>query len=122
MFLTEIAALALMAQAPIVVTGESGVGFDALMDGENAAAIAEIEANKALDAEDPARLINLGVAYARQGHTVKARELFQAAMQGEERLTLETSEGAWKDSRHLAKLALEKLDRGEFGGQRFATR
>ncbi len=73
MILTGAVAIALMAQTPIVVTGEPGVGYEALMNGNVAAAIAEIEANKELDADDPARLINLGIAFARQGHAEKAR-------------------------------------------------
>lgn len=122
MILTQIAAVALMAQAPIVVTGEHSVGYDALMDGDVSAAIAEIEANQTLEADDPARLINLGVAYAWTGQTAKARDAFETAMRESERVTLETSDGEWKDSRHLARLALKKLDNGDLGGLRMASR
>ncbi len=48
--------------------------------------------------------------------------MFEAAMWGDDRMTLETSEGRWKDSRHLAKLALEKLDDGDFYLERMAVR
>lgn len=122
MILTQIAAIALLAQAPIVVTGEHGVGYEPLMDGDAPAAIAEIEANQTLEANDPARLINLGVAYAWTGQTAKARESFETAMRNGERMTLETSDGEWTDSRHLARLALKKLDNGDLGGLRMAIR
>jgi len=122
MFLVEVAAVALMAQAPIVVTGEPGVGYEPLMQDRPAAAIAEIESNTRLDADDPALLINLGVAYARQGHTAMARAKFEEAMKSADRMTLETSEGEWKDSRHHARLALKMLDAGELVTQRMAVR
>lgn len=122
MILAEIAAAALLAQAPIVVTGDSGVGYEALMEGEVATAITEIEANQTLEADDPARLINLGVAYAWLGQTANARAAFETAMRGEERVNLETSDGEWKDSRHLARLALKKLDNGELHNLRMASR
>ena len=60
MILAEFAAVALLAQAPIVVTGDSGVGYEALMEGEAATAIAEIEDNQTLKADDPARLQSRG--------------------------------------------------------------
>lgn len=122
MILTQIAAFALMIQAPIVVTGDSIVGYEALMEGEYTRAIAEIEANKTLDADDPALLINLGVAYAGLGQIAKARDSFEAVMNDADRLTLETSDGEWKDSRHLARFALKKLDNNELGGLRMAVR
>lgn len=122
MILAEFAAVALLAQAPIVVTGDSGVGYEALMEGEAATAIAEIEDNQTLKADDPARLINLGVAYALIGQTANARDAFETAMRAEERVNLETSDGEWKDSRHLARTALKKLESGELHNLRMAIR
>ncbi len=58
------AALMAMAQAPTV---QSDVAFEQLVRGQDAAAIEQINANDALEADDPARLINLGIAYERRG-------------------------------------------------------
>lgn len=122
MLLTGFAAIALMAPAPALASEETGVGYEPLIEGKVAAAINEIEANETLDANDPARLINLGIAYANQGRTEEARALFEQAMNGNDRLALETAEGEWKDSRHLARLALKMLERGDFGSERMASR
>lgn len=122
MFLTGFAAFALTATASVVAADETGVGYTPLMEGRVSAAIVEIENNEQLDANDPARLINLGVAYAQQGRTAEARAMFEAAMRSENRAALETSEGEWKDSRHLARLALKMLDDGNLGSERIAAR
>ena len=48
--------------------------------------------------------------------------MFEAALRNSDRLTLETANGEWRDSRHLAKLALTMLARGDFRSDRFAAR
>jgi len=48
--------------------------------------------------------------------------MFEAAMRGSDRVVLETAEGEWKESRHLARLALQMLDRGEFRAEQMAAR
>ena len=90
------------------------VAFDELASQQNAEAIERIESNAALDEADPARLINLGIAYARQGRSDAARVLFERAAHDAERLNLETASGEWIDSRALARRALAALERGEF--------
>ena len=122
MFVTFISAI-LVAQsgAPLsqtLISDESPaaeeVAFTELSAGDNREAIVRIEANDQLDADDPARLINLGIAHARLGDEATARDLFRAAAISEQRLNLQTATGEWRDSRVLAKSALRKLDRGEF--------
>lgn len=103
-----------MAQGPAQALEPVDVAFDELAAQSNAAAIARIESNRQLDEADPARLINLGIAYARQGEPAAARTLFERAMRSSERLNLETATGDWVDSRALARRALAALDRGEF--------
>lgn len=103
-----------MAQAPAQALAPVDVAFDELAAEQNAAAIARIESNVELDQADPARLINLGIAYARQGRADAARALFERAARHAERLNLETANGDWIDSRALARRALAALDRGEF--------
>ena len=91
-----------------------GYGHDELMAGRHTAAIEEIMANETLEAEDPARLINLGIAHARDGDTAAARQMFEKVLTDRERVQLETSSGTWVDSRQLAARAIAMLERGEF--------
>jgi len=71
------------------------VAFEELSIGENSAAIERIEQNTDLDRDDPARLINLGIAHARRGYDIQARDMFAAAAKHEDRYQLETAEGDW---------------------------
>lgn len=121
MLMNGIAVLALMANAPAEIPAES-VGYEPLVEGRDAAAVEELNANTELTGDDPVRLINLGIAYARQGRTEEARAMFTAAMTNDDRFVLEVASGEWKDSRHLARLALKMLDGGEFGNARMAAR
>lgn len=88
------------------------VGYDQLVEGRDDAAITVI--NRQAGTDDPARLINLGVAYARKGDTEQARAMFRAAHSSTERVDLETASGEWVYSRVLARRALAMLDNGEF--------
>lgn len=112
--------------AAVMIAGQLGatqavdVAYNDLAAGNDAAAIERIEANATLDNADPARLINLGVAHARQGDSVTARKLFLAAIASQDRYQLETGSGSWVDSRNLAREALAALDRGEFSESRYA--
>ena len=98
------------------------VAYPSLAQGLDQQAIELIEANDALETDDPARLINLGIAHARKGDEVRARLYFQAAIDSRERYDLETVEGSWVDSRALARRAMKMLDRGEFGAARMTLR
>lgn len=106
--------LVMLAQGATATIEQVDVAYDALSAGRNAAAIAQIEGNDALDARDPARLINLGIAYARQGDAATARTLFQRVLSNGEGYMLETSRGSWVDASALAREALAKLDAGAF--------
>ncbi|WP_228242591.1 hypothetical protein [Porphyrobacter sp. GA68] len=96
------------------VTEALPVGSDELAAGNNAGAIAEIMAADSLSLRDPARLINLGIAHAREGDRRRAEAYFRAALRSEERASLETITGEWVDSRELARQGLRKLAAGEF--------
>lgn len=89
-----------------------GVGYSELIAGQDDAAITVI--NRQQETDDPARLINLGVAYARMGDTQRARAMFRAAHNAEERVDLETATGEWVYSRVLARRGLAMLDSGDF--------
>lgn len=107
------------AQAPVA----DGFGQQALVDGRDTAAIAAIMNNDSVENDDPARLINLGIAYARQGDATLARQLFEGVRDNRNRVELETARGEWVDSRRLASQALAMLERGEFApGSRMAAR
>ncbi|WP_145916851.1 hypothetical protein [Erythrobacter sp. QSSC1-22B] len=114
-----ILAMAQAAQAPAT----DNYGYEALVEGRETAAIATIMDNDQIANDDPARLINLGIAYARKGDAALARQLFEAARDNRDRVELETAEGEWIDSRRLARQALAMLERGEFSeGARIAAR
>ncbi len=100
---------------------QSDVAYEELSNDRNKAAIAKIEANTAVDAEHPARLINLGIAFAREGRFDEAEECF-AGVFDSERVQMETATGNWVDSHVLARRAIAELDRGAFGPQRLANR
>ncbi|QYJ06786.1 hypothetical protein [Qipengyuania flava] len=111
-------ALALMAQgtAGAVPAPEADydVGYEELVANENDAARKAIESCDTLAADDPARLINHGIALARTGNYDAARDQFEAAAGAGSSVELETADGRWVDSRRLARKALAMLDKGEF--------
>jgi Flp pilus assembly protein TadD len=85
------------------------VAFEALAQGRTAEAVAQLQQSRSQQVNDPAVLINLGTAYARQGRTSEARAMFEAAMKSSERYDLELADGSWVDSRKAAKMALANL-------------
>ena len=108
--------IAIVASGPIMVMGSSEgdyeIGYEELIADENAEALAIIERGDVLAHDDPARLINHGVALARTGQLAAAREKFSAVALHRERLELETNSGGWVDSRNLAERALAMIDAG----------
>lgn len=111
--LFAVAALSLLAE-PAPAQAQFDVAFDELAAAENSAAIEKIEANTQIDPSDPARLINLGIAYAREGRVLEARGLFEAVAKSDIRVSLETATGEWVDSHRLAHKALAMLDARQF--------
>ena len=83
------------------------VAYRALSEGRTAEALATLDVKTA----DPAVLINLGTAYARQGRVADARAAFTAAMHSRDHYYLELADGRWVDSRKAAKMALEGLEK-----------
>jgi Flp pilus assembly protein TadD len=77
-------------------------------------AIAVLERSRRADPEDPAVLINLGIAYAQTGREAEARDLFVAALAKRAAFDLATSGGRVSDSRQLARRAIRMLDHGQF--------
>lgn len=132
MIVTLIAGTMVLAQAAALPSGdsreievfssESQVGYEALMAGDNERAIAEIEGNRSLAKDDPARLINLGIAHANSGDEQRARKMFDAAVMSADQMELETSTGDWIYSRAIARTALRMLDDGSLRTARMAVR
>lgn len=110
MALFTIAAVLLMAPASTA----PDVASEDLLAQNNEAAIERIETSRRLDESDPARLINLGIAHAREGREDEAREMFRAVARSEATVRLELTGGEWVDSGDLARRALRMLDSGVF--------
>lgn len=91
-------------------TQQIDVAFDALAEGRTAEAVTRLQQSGGAEAGDPAVLINLGTAYARQGRIAEARAMFEAAAKSGDRYDLELADGSWVDSRKAAKMALANLD------------
>ena len=86
------------------------VAFEELSSGREAEAIAALKDARATDASDPAQMINLGTAYARQGRMKDAARAYRAAIASGTRYQVELADGSWSDSRDAARLALSRLD------------
>jgi len=87
----------------------ASVSSDALANGQYRQAVAELRQGSLDQVNDPARLINLGTAYARLGDFVNASDAFRRAMYSDVRYDLELADGSVVDSRYAARLALAKL-------------
>ena len=116
MTMTTALVVALVAQAPATIVvqpaSEFEVGYVELAAGDDGRAIERIEANTSLPTNDPALLINKGIALARLGHVDEARDNFEAAARGRHQMDLETMSGEWIDARTIAHRALTMLDAG----------
>lgn len=100
---------AVHAETPVsgeVVYPRGSIGYDALVSGDNEQAIAQILGNERVSRSDPAKLINLGQAYARTGRTAEAARLFTTAMQKRDQIDLVLANGQVINSREAARQAL----------------
>ena len=85
-----------------------------LAAGREDEALAVLQRAVAANPNDPAVLINLGIAWAQKGEEAKARTAFEAALNCDEVVELDTADGTATDSRRLARKAIRMLERGEF--------
>ena len=95
---------------------KGSVGYEALMLGENERAISQIKTNAQVSRHDPAKLLNLGTAYARTGRTNEAADVFMIAMQNKDSVDLVLADGRVMNSKDAARKAYAGLQ------QRIATR
>lgn len=98
--------------AAVAAQPVADVGYTELMRGEENAAIAVIGADQV--GYDPAKRINLAVAYARRGDAELARRHFQTVIDNREITELQTSTGEWIDARTIARRGIAMLDQGGF--------
>lgn len=111
------ATLLSQAQAP-VLTVEANldrieVGYTELAAGRPRDAIARIEANRSVAADDPAAHINLAAAYARLGQAGIAQQHYIAAISSRTAYDVELADGRWMDSRRAARLGSAELAKGK---------
>lgn len=85
------------------------IGYDALVAGDNERAITQITSSNRVSRHDPAKLINLGQAYARTGRTAEAAVLFETAMASREHFDLVLANGSVIGSKEAARRALASL-------------
>lgn len=101
------------AQAEPNMTGEiaypkESIGYEALMQGDNARAVSQIMSSEGVSRNDPARLLNLGRAYARMGRTEDAARVFQTALQSDS-VDLVLADGRVMNSKVAARQAVANL-------------
>lgn len=115
MSLSLLMASVLMGQSAFSLTLEvrppekADVAYEELRAGKNQEAVDKLEHNGAAQAGDPAALINLGTAYARQGMADKALASYRAAVDSPQRYDLELADGSWMDSRWAARKAMKDV-------------
>ena len=117
MALGMIVSAVLLAQAAPLVADEgvsserANAAYKELAAGQTDSAIVQLEASLEETPGDPAQLINLGTAYARAGRMDEARDAFREAISAQDRYRVQLPDGSWEDSRRVARLALDSLDR-----------
>lgn len=102
------------AQAEPNASGEisypkGSIGYEALMRGDNERAVSQIMTSEQVSKHDPAKLLNLGRAYARMGQTEQAVGYFKAAMQAREGVDLVLADGRVMNSKVAASKAYADL-------------
>ena len=119
--ITSAVAALLLASAPAqtaepttAAVEKAALASDHLAKGKAFTAIAALEKQVEAAPEDPALLINLGIAHAQAGDVANARIMFDRALVSSEPIELETADGEVIDSRRLARKAIRMLERGEF--------
>lgn len=100
------------AQSPVageISYPQGSIGYEALVRGDNERAIADILKSEKISRHDPAKLLNLGRAYARTGRTAEAATLFKAALDSRESVDLVLADGRVMNSKAAAQTAYAGL-------------
>ena len=95
---------------------KGSIGYEALLKGDNERAVSQILTSAQVSRHDPAKLLNLGRAYARMGRMEEASNMFAAAMQSRDTVDLVLADGRVMNSKDAARKAYAGLQ------MRIATR
>lgn len=87
----------------------TALGYEALMRADYPTAEAQIEAQRRVAANDPARLLNLAHVHWRTGRLASARALYQAVRDHRRHFAVELANGQVLDSREVARVALDRM-------------
>lgn len=85
------------------------IGYEALMRGDNERAVSQILNSNKIGRDDPAKLLNLGRAYARMGRNEEAAVMFAAAMKSKDSIDLVLADGRVMNSKDAARKAYANL-------------
>jgi len=88
---------------------KGSIGYEALVTGDNARAVSQILASAQVSRHDPAKLLNLGHAYARLGRMDEASALFTVVMQSRDSVDLVLADGSVMNSKDAARKAYARL-------------
>lgn len=96
--------------------GSGSLGVAALVNGQYDMAAARLNSLEGTTAGDPARLINLGNAYAGMGRLKDADTAYRAAIKAMP-VDLQMADGSISSSRTVAKMALKRLSRTTYASR-----
>lgn len=117
LFSAPVSAHAQAAAAPTEIGyGTGSLGVAALMDGQYDRAAARLNSLDGTTAGDPARLINLGHAYAGMGRIKDADAAYRAAIKAMP-VDLQMADGSIASSRTVARMALKRLPRTTYAAR-----
>jgi tetratricopeptide (TPR) repeat protein len=85
------------------------LGYEALIAKNNRLALDQLARDRSVPNNNPAKLINIGRAYARLGDFTRAEEAFTAALNCKDEMDLVLADGREMNSRKAARLALKQL-------------
>ena len=88
---------------------KGSIGYEALVKGDNERAVSQILASAQVSRHDPAKLLNLGHAYARLGRMDEASALFTVVMQSRDSVDLVLADGSVMNSKEAARKAYARL-------------
>ena len=88
---------------------KGSIGYEALVKGDNERAVSQILASAQVSRHDPAKLLNLGHAYARLGRMDEASALFTVVMQSRDSVDLVLADGSVMNSKEAARKAYASL-------------
>ena len=95
---------------------KGSIGYEALVKGDNERAVSQILTSAQVSRHDPAKLLNLGSAYARMGRIAEASAMFATVMQSRDSVDLVLADGRVMNSKDAARKAYTGLQ------MRIATR